>query len=54
MPDKYKLKPINQKEQERRESLRPEELVDALNDRVHREVGKSRAARTNKRPRDEN
>ena len=40
-----KLKPLSEKETERRKPSPPESLVDALTDSVHKDVGRARAAR---------
>ena len=40
--------PLSKEEQERRKPLPPEELVGALHDRVHKDVGKARAAKVTK------
>jgi len=40
------LTPLSREELEARRPLPPEELVGALQDRVHRDVGRGRAART--------
>ncbi len=41
-----KLTPLSRKAREARKPLPPEQLVDALQDRVHRDPGQGRAART--------
>lgn len=44
-PHRPKLKPLSQEAQEARRPPKPEDLVDALQDPIHREVGRSRAAK---------
>ncbi len=43
---KPKLKPLSKEEQTARRPPKPEDLVDARQDPIHRDVGRSRAARS--------
>ena len=45
-PQTLVRKPLSSEAREARTPLPPEELIDALQDRVHRDVGRGRAART--------
>lgn len=44
-----KMKPLSHESQEARRPISPEYLVDALQDPIHKEVGKSRPAKLAKR-----
>ncbi len=53
-PDDARLRkllhtPLSQKEQEARKPPPPDELVDALQNRVHKDIGRGRAAKIKKR-----
>ena len=40
-----KMRPLSKEAQEARRPQKPEDLVDALQDPIHRDVGRSRAVR---------
>lgn len=42
---KAKMRPLSKEAQEARRPQKPEDLVDALQDPIHRNVGRSRIAR---------
>lgn len=46
---KPKLQPLSEDAQKARRPLPPDQLVEALNDPIHKEVGRSRAARVIKK-----
>ena len=50
---KLALQPLSQASRDARKPLPPEQLIDARQDSIHRDVGRGRAAHTKRKPRPE-